>query len=340
MKKLIRKLIPFKHRVQILKFMNYGKNFLFQMLDIVLAPVTLIYTFFLKQIRLRRFRNLPLTKAIMFKIGVFPIIDHYFEPLYNPKHLKRSLRLDRQLPGINWNVKEQLEILDRFQFNDELIKFPIEKDNDKIEFCYDGGPFQSGDAEYLFNMIRLFKPAKIIEIGSGYSTLMAINATKANQKENPDYQCEHICIEPFENSWLEECNITIVRKLVEDMPLSLFKSLGKNDILFIDSTHIIRPQGDVLFEYLEVIPLLNSGVIIHIHDIFSPKDYPDEWINNSGLWNEQYLLEAFLTMNNQFSIIGATNYLMHNHYESFSSKCPVLKSQPQREPGSFWIRKN
>ena len=85
----------------------------------------------------------------------------------------------------------------------------------------------------------------------------------------------------------------------------------KNDILFIDSSHIIRPQGDVLFEYLEILPILNPGVVVHIHDIFSPKDYLDNWIINDHLfWNEQYLLEAFLSFNNNSPFIdGLLNAL-------------------------------
>ena len=106
---------------------------------------------------------------------------------------------------------------------------------------------------------------------------------------------------------------------------------------------MIRPQGDVLFEYLELLPTLNSGVIIHIHDIFTPKDYLDEWLEASFFWNEQYLLEAFLTNNKNFRIIGATNYLMHKYYDYFSAKCPILKKQKKegikREPGSFWMIK-
>src|SRR4029078_2458503 len=98
-----------------------------------------------------------------------------------------------------------------------------------------------------------------------------------------------------------------------------------DDILFIDSSHIIRPQGDVLFEYLELIPSLKAGVIVHVHDIFSPKDYLKEWvIDEVHFWNEQYLLEAFLTCNSDWKVIGALNYLHHNHYQHLQATCPFL----------------
>ncbi|MBK9737009.1 MAG: class I SAM-dependent methyltransferase [Saprospiraceae bacterium] len=224
--------------------------------------------------RERKFESLPFSKSVMFNIGVYPIIDHYYEPMFNPKYLYRSLRLKRNLPGINLNVESQLKLLSKFKFSEELIGFPIEKLNDEIEFCYKDGPFPPADAEYLYNMIRVFKPGKIIEIGSGHSTLMAKNAIKKNIIEDSDYTCKHICIEPYESDWLRKINVEIVKERVEKIDISFFEKLEANDILFIDSSHIIRPQGDVLFEYLEILPILKSGVLVHIHDIFTPEDYP------------------------------------------------------------------
>ena len=143
-----------------------------------------------------------------------------------------------------------------------------------------------------------------------------MNALTQNQVDDPSYKCEHICIEPYEMPWLEESGISVVRRKVEDVELSFFSKLEENDILFIDSSHIIRPEGDVLFEYLELLPSLKKGVIVHIHDIFSPKNYLKQWLQDEvRFWNEQYLLEAFLTHNNTWKIVGALNYLHHNHYE-------------------------
>jgi hypothetical protein len=96
--------------------------------------------------------------------------------------------------------------------------------------------------------------------------------------------------------------------------------------------------SDVLFEYLELLPSLNKGVIVHIHDIFSPKDYLRKWlVDEVKFWNEQYLLEAFLSHNSGWKIIGALNFLHHNHYEEFRSVAPFLS--PEREPGSFYIQR-
>lgn len=315
---------------------NYFKHKLVtRVIDILTLPLSLLAAIWLKPIS-KMIRYLPLNNRIFMKLGILPVRDHYYQPLINPKaHLTRSLREDRHLPGIDLNIQEQLAILGDFNFNHELEQFPIDKQTD-LNYYYKNGSFESGDGEYLYNIIRLKKPAIFIEVGSGLSTLMANSAIKKN-----DNGCKHICIEPYEVKWIEQLGVQVIRKKVEEVDINLFKSLQKDDILFIDSSHIIRPQGDVLLEYLEILPQLNPGVIVHVHDIFTPKDYLDEFIfTYHYMWNEQYLLEALLTNSNSFKIIGAVNYLKHHHFDELSDKSPILKQQPYREPGSFWIVKN
>jgi len=311
------------------------------LVDLLTCPFTFIGSLWLRLVR-KAIVYMPVSDAIFMRTGILPVPDHYYEPLINPKkHLSRPLTDDRPLPGIDFNTKEQLSLLDKFNYNAELLSFPMEKPASDISFYYNNDTFGTGDSEYLYSMVRHFKPARILEIGSGRSTLMVRNALQANQREAPDLQCKHICIEPYEMPWLEKTGAEIIRKKLEDLDLSIFKTLGKNDILFIDSSHIIRPQGDVVVEYLEILPLLNPGVIVHIHDIFSPKDYPATWIyKEHKLWNEQYLLEAFLSFNTSFKIIGALNYLWYQHREELLQKCPILLKQVDRRgpgPGSFWM---
>jgi hypothetical protein len=313
---------------------------LFPILDIILSPFTLLASLLLFSIRKMRINNMPVSKKIFKSVGVFPISNHYYEPLFDDRQLRFSLDRDRNLPGIDWNVKKQLSILQSFNYQSELSTFPFSQVNDELKFYFGNPSFGPGDAEYLYSMIRLFKPAKVIEIGSGYSTLMCKAAIEKNKAEDPAYTCHVLCIEPYEMPWLEKTGIEIVRKRVEDIDLGLFKDLKENDILFIDSSHIIRPQGDVLFEFLEILPVLPAGVFIHVHDIFSPGDYKQSLVVDEVLfWNEQYLLEAFLSCNDQFEITGALHFLKKHHAELMMTQFPVLNKFPSHEPGSFWFKK-
>ncbi|MBT3933199.1 MAG: class I SAM-dependent methyltransferase [Bacteroidetes bacterium] len=306
-------------------------------LDLLLAPIVFPAAWLLKNIRRAGVQSLPRCKSALMKIGVFPIRHHYYEPQFDHRFPKLDFSQDRNLPGIDWNVSGQIELLEKFTFSNELSNTPKEKSK-SLEFYMNNGTFQSGDAEYWYQLIRTFKPRRIFEIGSGNSTLMAIKALNRNEDDDPEYNCDHTCIKPYEMPWLEEAGVYLVRQKVEDVELSFFSKLQENDILFIDSSHIIRPQGDVLFEYLELLPSLKKGVIVHIHDIFSPKNYPGKWLQDDVLfWNEQYLLEAFLSHNTSWKIIGALNFLQHNHYEKLKSVAPFLSTG--REPGSFYIQK-
>ncbi len=305
--------------------------------DIILVPFVYPSAWLLKNVRRAGVQKLPLCKKALLRLGVFPIRNHYYEPQFDMREIKRSFSEERSLTGINWNIQEQLGILEKFAFSGELANTPTKKPDD-LQFYMHNGAFESGDAEYWYQLIRFKKPKKIFEVGSGNSTLMAVNAIRKNQSDDHNYQCKHVCIEPFEMPWLERIGVSVVRKRVEDVDISFFRELEEDDILFIDSSHIIRPEGDVLFEYLNLLPTLNKGVIVQVHDIFSPRNYLKRWlVDEVRFWNEQYLLEAFLTHNSSWKIIGALNCLRHSHYEGLMKVCPFLT--PDKEPGSFYIQR-
>ena len=244
------------------------------------------------------------------------------------------------MPGVDMNEDKQISFLQSFDYSKELRQLPVEFPGKEGVFYFNNSAFGTGDSEILYSIVRKFKPKKIIEIGSGFSTLIAKEAIQANRIESEgQYECEHICIEPYEMPWLENAGVTLLRKKFEDVGKEIFLQLEEGDILFIDSSHIIRPQGDVLMEYLEILPLIKSGVLVHIHDIFTPRDYMDEWLYNDPVhfWNEQYLLEAFLTCNDKYRVLLAANYMFHKNYGLMSKRCPMLNEK--REPGSFWIQK-
>ncbi len=305
--------------------------------DLLAAPVVYPTGLLLRGLRRLGMQRFPVCRAALLKAGIFPVRDHYYEPQFNYSALKRPLSDERDLPGIDWNADGQLGFLDLLVYAGELAGINTEK-TDELKFSLQNYSFGAGDAEFWYQLIRAKKPSRIYEIGSGHSTLLAVEAVNKNREEDPAYKCEHVCVEPYEMPWLEKLGITIVRQKVEDVDPEFFSALGENDILFIDSSHMIRPDGDVLYEYLQLLPRLNHGVIVHIHDIFSPRNYPKQWLQDEvRFWNEQYLLEAFLTENNNWKIIGAVNWLCHNHFDKLKTVAPSI--EPASEPGSFYIRR-
>jgi Methyltransferase domain len=304
-------------------------------LDVLLAPLALVGA--LASITVSRWTgNLPLCSWIFDRFKVYPIRHHYYSPLVYESDLKKSLAEERTINGLDLDEAGQLELLARFDFREELLAIPNKASNE-LTFGYENNLFGAGDAEYLYNFIRLFKPKQILEIGCGQSTLMAQLAIDANKRENASYSCRHICVEPFEQPWLEKIDVTVHRTKIEELDVAVVESLAANDILFIDSSHVIRPQGDVVYEYLNMIGRTQVGVLIHVHDVFTPRDYPATWVlRDRKLWNEQYLLEAFLCFNKSFKVIGALNWLRHSHADRLTRACPVLSSKGG-EPGSFWF---
>jgi hypothetical protein len=306
-------------------------------LDLVFWPFVWPAGLLLRTVRRIGLNRLPFCRAALLRLGVLPLRNHYYEPFVNPADLLRPVDEERALPGIDWNIDAQLAFLQTLTHAGELA-FMSGPRAGEFEFRLDNGSFESGDAEYLYQVVRRLKPKRIFEIGSGNSTLVVRHALAKNLEEDAAYRCKHVCIEPYEAPWLEKSGVTVVRKRVEETDPQMFRELEQDDLLFIDSSHVIRPQGDVIVEYLQILPILRPGVVVHVHDIFSPRDYPKEWlVDRISLWNEQYLLEAFLTGNASWRVIGALNLLQHRHYEALRFACPHLT--PDREPGSFYMRK-
>ena len=282
--------------------------------------------------------RLPVSREALRRGGIYPIPDHYYWPLFNEALLTRPLSDVRNLPGIDLRHDEQVALLDELVFADELVPLQLDRAPASALDPYIGplSNFDSGDAEFLYQMIRRFKPRRVVEIGSGDSTKIAQLALRRNAEETGEV-AEHVCVEPYEMPWLEQSGVRVIRAKVEDVGLELFAELGRDDLLFIDSSHMIRPQGDVLFEYLEVLPSLASGVLVHVHDIFTPRDYLQQWIHESvRMWNEQYLLGALMRNSDRYEVVAALNYLHHDDYARLAALCPYLV--PEREPASFYLR--
>ena len=303
--------------------------------DIAAMAIGFVLSPLLRQLARRR-QALPGFQRLADRAGFQLRSDHYYEPTYSATHLPSDTAKERALPGVDLNAAGQLALLAALDYADELRALPRLKLS-ATEFGFDQAMYGPGDAEIYYSLTRHFRPRRIVEIGSGQSTLMALKAISANRTSDPDYTCDITCIEPYEMPWLEQVGVNVVRERVETVSLDRFAALAANDILFIDSSHVIRPYGDVLREFQEILPALAPGVLVHVHDIFTPRDYPELWLRQQRrLWNEQYLLESFLAFNDRFEVICAANWLKHNHWDAFSRACPVITQA--NEPGAFWMR--
>jgi hypothetical protein len=243
--------------------------------------------------------------------------------------------------GIAMNEQHQLELLHQFQlaFQGEYDQFQRRSPNSQ-RFHFGQTSFRAVDAEILYCMIRQFKPKRMIETGCGISTLLAAEAIRKNETEG--HPCRLTAIDPYPEPFLRlgvPCLTELLESKVESVPFERFLSLEENDILFIDSSHVARIGGDVNYLYLEVIPRLKPGVIVHCHDIFLPAEYPKDWtLKKRWFWTEQYLLHAFLAFNSEFEVLMANSYL-HTNYSESLHKAFASYRKDDCLPGSFWFRR-
>lgn len=279
------------------------------------------------------------------RIGFHITPNHYYEPIPDTRALEDELWSNNSdLVGIDMREESQINLLYQFhsKFKGEYERFPRNKTSIPHQYYVNNGGFESVDGEILYCMIRQFKPKKIIEIGSGNSTYLAAQAVLKN-KEEDGIECELIAIEPYPNDVLNigfSALSELIPEEVQNIPLSKFSELTENDILFIDSSHVLKIGNDVQYEYLKILPNLNKGVIVHIHDIFLPSEYKKEWILREHIfWTEQYLLQAFLTYNSDFEVLWGGSYMHLRHPDRLENVFSSYNRE-NRWPGSFWIRRS
>jgi len=194
--------------------------------------------------------------------------------------------------------------------------------------------YGSADAAVYRAMLNYFRPARLIEVGSGFSTAVALDEMN---RALPGLNL--ICIEPFPQRLLglmqesDHERLTVHRKPVQEVSVDLFGQLQMGDILFIDSTHVAKAGSDVNWLLLHVLPRLSPGVIVHVHDIFWPFEYPKAWLNEHRDWTEDYLLHAFLIGNTSWEILWFSSWLWRCHPEI------VPTHLAGQEPSSIWLRR-
>ncbi len=268
---------------------------------------------------------------------------HYYSPVFSIADvIKRQDAIWKNvslegIPYIDLRTVEQKKLVKEFEPYYSEMPFQEER-KAPIRYQFKNGYFSYTDGIMLYSFLRLFKPQRVIEIGSGNSSALMIDTNELFL----DSKTELTFIEPypgerfnFITSDSDKKATTLIAKDVQTISLDVFKKLENNDILFVDSTHVSKTGSDVNYILFEILPALQSGVIIHFHDIFYPFEYPKDWVFNGFNWNEDYILKAFLMCNTQFEIMLFPDYL-HLHHKEVFSEMPLCY---KHTGGSFWMRK-
>ena len=215
----------------------------------------------------------------------------------------------------------------------EYGRLPLSPNGDESQYFLENGWFGSVDAEILYSVLRRFQPANIVEVGSGFSTRLMRRAIDEGKVAT-----RIISIDPHPNTSIQPYAHEYIKAAVEDVEASkIFNLLSAGDILFIDSSHTVKTGGDVTYLFLEILPRLNAGVFIHIHDIFLPFDYPERWVLEGWGWTEQYLVHAFLAFNQAFEILWPGSYMWEHNKPEILRVVP--NASRSARPSSLWIKK-
>lgn len=273
------------------------------------------------------------------KNSSFPA-GHYYSPIVNLEKIRKRedqiWNIDLRPDGIDLNTQTQLELLRTLMNYYPELPFKPEK-QDNLRYHFANNYYSYTDGIILYSLLRYVKPQRIIEIGSGYSSAVMLDTNELFLNGSIHF----IFIEPLPDrldyllSKKENKTATIYKKDVQTVSIKIYKSLEAGDILFIDSSHIIKTGGDVNFLIFEVLPQLEPGVIIHFHDIYYPFEYPKEWVYKGLNWNETYTIRAFLMYNNDFEIILFSDYLHKFHPEAFEDMPLSYKATGS----NLWLRK-
>jgi hypothetical protein len=285
----------------------------------------------------RQLRTLHRYAPIADRVGYQVHPQVFYNPFPDPKEVDlEKLKRKRSLPGVDFNLAESRRLLPQLAaYSAEVGTFlksrpgDIPRWDDTYPVC---------DTGTLYAMLRHLKPKCYLEVGCGYSSRASAAALRRNAEEG--HPCEAAYIEPYPPPYLDELNLPgeFIHKKIEQVPPERFQRLQAGDVLFIDTSHVIKVQNDVEYELIHLLPVLNAGVYVHVHDIMSPYDYPAEWLvgdgPNRGGSNEQYALECLLSGGGDWEVVLPVHLLWREHRDLLRQ---VVDSDGR--PAAFWIRK-
>lgn len=305
---------------------------------------------------------LPAAKFLRLCIGIlrsgsFPFLTfagpgHFYSPVPSLKDLHivddtefDALKLStNSVSGINLNVESQLRLVDELATYHDAMPFPDHQLNSN-RYYFDNSFFSYGDAVALYGILHLYRPNKIIEVGSGFSTALMLD-TRSRSKQ---ISFQLTTIDPYPDRLInlvekdDESSFTLHQEIVQKVPIEIFEQLESNDILFIDSSHVGKLNSDLLDILFRILPVLQKGVLVHFHDIPWPFEYPLQWFKEGRAWNEAYYIRSLLQGSSDFEILLFNDFLISRHAELLQNKLPYMLKQSSSKANlscsSLWLRK-
>jgi predicted O-methyltransferase YrrM len=265
-----------------------------------------------------------------------PEIDAHVDAIFD--------RSPKTVSAIDLNEREQLRLIDVFSKTYREMPFR-KKPTPGYRYYLDNPFFSFGDGVILYSFLRHFRPKRVIEIGSGFSSAAMLDVRDCFF----DTPTKFTFIEPRPERLLsiltekDKSGCQIETQLVQHVGIGMFEDLEENDILFVDSSHVGKIQSDVLHIIFNIFPRLKKGVIVHIHDVPWPFEYPENWVRKGRAYNEAYLLRAFLQYNAAFEILFFNSFIARHHAELIKRMMPRLLEVPSTKEtesnSSIWLRK-
>jgi predicted O-methyltransferase YrrM len=283
----------------------------------------------------------PPLRAEVKQLENFRKKEHYYSPIPRIEDVRRDEaqlfdRDVREIADVALDVGLQLEFLSALERVYPEQPFPEQPRKDR-RYHLDNKYFPYSDGIFLYGMLRAAQPRKVLEVGSGFSSAALLDV---NERFFDD-AVECTFIEP-DTGRLEKLlrgrdreRVRVFERRVQEVSLEEFTRLEAGDILFLDSSHVVKIGSDVQRVFNEILPALRPGVLIHFHDIFFPFEYPRRWVYRGVAWNEAYVLRAFLQHNESYRIVAWNDYLERAHGERIRASLPLCT----RNSGSLWLRK-
>jgi hypothetical protein len=275
-------------------------------------------------------------------VPLFVPPGHFYSPVTDPEALRREAgrifgRAEAPA-GVDLRAAAQLDYAGQLAEHYPTLAF-APGPQPGLRYHYDNPAFSYGDAIVLAGTLLIHRPAHVIEVGSGYSSAVTLDIVRGRLGDVA--RC--VFIDPYPDR-LESLLLPGDREVIEILPapvqavgLEVYDRLGEGDILFIDSTHVVKTGSDVVHHLTRVLPRLRPGVLVHFHDIFHPFEYPEQWaIAENRAWNEIYCLHAFLQGNADYEIVFFNDWFARAHRDFLEQRMPLFLANPG---GGLWLRK-